>query len=91
MPMTAEELKSPHKEVLVPLVDRALAALRRNGREGLSTTQLSQLLGPASTTISDMMRKPLKSGLVTRRKSGGRAFYSITQKGMENTHGKREK
>ena len=83
MPMSPAWLKSPHKEVMVPVIDRIMAALRRNGREGLSTRQLSSLIGPAPGTMGTLMEKPLKQGLVTRRRYGGSVIYSITTKGME--------
>lgn len=91
MPTSPAWLKSPHKEVMVPVIDRIFAALRRNGREGLSTRQLSDIIGPTPTTMSLLMEKPLKQGLVTRRRYGGKVIYSITTEGMENTNGKREK
>lgn len=89
--MPPNQMKSPHVGMTVSLYDRILAALRRNGQEGLRPVQLSILLGSSSGTITTILAGSLKQGLVTRRKGGGGVIYSITKKGMEKPHGNGEK
>lgn len=77
------ERRSPAKEVLLDNQERAYAAIKRNGREGLTMAQVARIVGSSITGAHTFLNKMVEKKQIVKRRNGHHFVYAVPERRNE--------